>query len=414
MNEPSREDLEYAADYLHTDVDDGDGLRRRNVEAYLREEAKKPTFGEAAQKILGGLTPRERQALEEFQEKKKRMMQSEAQNLMDRLRIVRNSIVREWQKLKRVRSTLPLGVQSHERIAREMNGLKTALVLLYHEIEELERIPMDQKPKCPFCQEEMDLSELASHMKEHNARGDKLRGFSDDVSEKVCQQMFGPAAPGMTRVMREEMGIPSAGPPFGPGDDRVREVIGPIHLVDDSQPIEVMIEGIKYRKVEEDDTPIATKDPEDPDEMMDCVQCHLKVKLSQTVRRKLGNQLLVKWKCIGCGLDNEGVIVLGSIHSCMAGGQGGAAHPNPDSPSGNPDVVLKILTEQRELYPGRTCACCWHYERIMRDPDVEMPESCNTFLILPESSCVSWKHHAGGQGGAAHPDPDPHSEDSNE
>jgi len=76
------------------------------------------------------------------------------------------------------------------------------------------------------------------------------------------------------------------------------------------------------------------------------------------------------------------------------GGQGGAAHPDPDPIPVEKRTTDEILADQRELYPGKTCACCWWYEKIVRNPDTKMPNDCSTFLILPERpGCRSWKHH---------------------
>ena len=93
---------------------------------------------------------------------------------LDRLRIVRNSIVREWQQMKEASEKLPENAFSKKGLRREMSGLRMALEELHGEFPELDRIPMDQKPRCPFCQEEMEHPALADHMQEHMKAGDHI------------------------------------------------------------------------------------------------------------------------------------------------------------------------------------------------------------------------------------------------
>jgi hypothetical protein len=94
---------------------------------------------------------------------------------MDRVRIVRNSIHREWQRLKTTRESLPNAKPSwHEYIKERMNGLMFSLDNIYDEFPELERLKEDQQPRCPFCNEEMDTRRLAVHMAEHMEKGDRL------------------------------------------------------------------------------------------------------------------------------------------------------------------------------------------------------------------------------------------------
>lgn len=94
---------------------------------------------------------------------------------LDRVRIVRNSIHREWQRLKASKESLPSAKRSwHEAMDERMNGLRFALDGLYDEFPELERLKEDQQPRCPFCNEEMDTRHLAVHMAEHLKNGDRL------------------------------------------------------------------------------------------------------------------------------------------------------------------------------------------------------------------------------------------------
>lgn len=90
---------------------------------------------------------------------------------LDRLRIVRNTIVREIQLAKGVDHLIPSG---HEGFGKFLGGLRRALELLYHEFDELERIPEDQKPICPFCKAELEPEALAEHLVHHTLNGDKL------------------------------------------------------------------------------------------------------------------------------------------------------------------------------------------------------------------------------------------------
>lgn len=94
---------------------------------------------------------------------------------LDRVRIVRNSIHREWQRLKASMESLPSAKTSwHECIKERMIGLTFSLDNIYDEFPELERLKEDQQPRCPFCNEEMDTKRLAIHMAEHMDKGDRL------------------------------------------------------------------------------------------------------------------------------------------------------------------------------------------------------------------------------------------------
>jgi hypothetical protein len=166
---------------------------------------------------------------------------------LDRVRIVRNAIVREYQRLLVPMVDLPENAESKRALKREMAGLLTALQELHHEFDELERIPLDQKPRCPFCQEEMEHPALAEHMLEHNKKGDKIHieQPEDGITPDCIQRA-------LLRETLQGSGVPSAGPPRGPGFPLTPDMEINATLVEDPPPIEVIIHGIKYKKVEED------------------------------------------------------------------------------------------------------------------------------------------------------------------
>jgi hypothetical protein len=363
---------------------------------------------------------------------------------LDRLRIVRNSIVREWQKLRDVMVKLPKR-ETKERLIREMSGIKTGLFLLHHEFDELEPVDMDQKPICPFCGDEMEgLRELSDHMKDHNVRGikwaapglplDKAVGMRVDLRSII--EAFG--GPGKMGAMLDgiQHGIPSTA--RGPGvplhDD---DVIGPIHLVDDSQPIEVMIEGIKYKKPAKEGLERAsdllesfivmeTDEGEGADEgLCDVVEYLRRIAKDQKEHddrmrlEKPEDGIMAEEYAHALKMNIHDVITRGSSHiqtpeereeyyrtrraERQAGGSGEQLCVSGPHSSRNPETHLPppanktdvLLAEQREIYPGRTCACCWHYERIARDTDYRnKPENCRRFFVLPEEDgCADWKHY---------------------
>lgn len=244
---------------------------------------------------------------------------------LDRLRIVRNAIVRQWQEVRGVHDQLPENAFSKKGLRREMAGLRMALEELYGEFPELERIPMDQKPRCPFCQEEMDHPALADHMLEHVKKGDKIRGISpaapglpldpsildSEVANGLLMSVHDVVTRGSSHIRAQGtpaseaspwMGIPSIGPRRGPGFPLHSDDKFTVQFVDDSL-IEVIIHGIKYK---------------------------------HPSKKALKHAIHVLENGPHYGHPQLNTAVASYLRS-KAGGQGDAMHPdqNPDSP--NPD-----------------------------------------------------------------------------
>jgi len=157
---------------------------------------------------------------------------------LDRVRILRNAILREWQNAGRW-----LENEDDEKTRHGFDlyrkGLMKALWDLYNEFDEVEQLPLDVKPRCFVCGEEMEQSRLAAHMGKHLKDGD-LRGIKAPCLWPDSPPHFW-----------SDMGIPSAGPARGAaiplhGDEEFL-----VRFVEDPPPVEVIIHGVKYKREEE-------------------------------------------------------------------------------------------------------------------------------------------------------------------
>jgi len=116
-------------------------------------------------KIMDGLTDAEKEAMARFEREKKKIFNRNVP-LLNRLKIARNAIHREWQKAHRQASRLPESA-TKEAMKAYCNGLATALTDIYQEFPELDKLAADQKPSCPLCGKVMGYHELSHHILEH-------------------------------------------------------------------------------------------------------------------------------------------------------------------------------------------------------------------------------------------------------
>jgi len=101
-----------------------------------------------------------------------------------------------------------------------------------------------------------------------------------------------------------------------------------------------------------------------------------------------------------------------------AGGQGGAEHPDPDPPTMKDPIEIEKLREaMRAGWHLSVYAASIHWDGSENTPEwidglgkliMDVQEKCKDLDPLLVKSAMS---SAGGQGGAAHPDPDPSSEE---
>jgi len=87
------------------------------------------------------------------------------EDILNRVKIVRNQIHRKWQvdtaSIERFHAMQqPTAAMTFHRL-----GLEVALTVLHDEFPEIERLPADQKPKCPLCNLEVEHEQLAKHVK---------------------------------------------------------------------------------------------------------------------------------------------------------------------------------------------------------------------------------------------------------
>ena len=125
-------------------------------------------------------------------------------------------------------------------------GLMKALWDLYNEFDEVEYLPLDAKPRCFVCGEEVKPEDLAQHMKEH-LENDELRGIRfPGLSRLESTPAFDPCS------HWSEMGVPSVLPHRGPAIPLYGDEEFFVQFVEDPPPIQIIIHGVKYKKAEED------------------------------------------------------------------------------------------------------------------------------------------------------------------